>query len=387
MKKYDCIIVGGGIMASSLAFHMRKDGFTGSIAIFERDPMYEYASTPRSEGGIRLSFSTEVNIQLSRDSLEFYKNFERDMAIDGEQPQIHFTQHGYLYLGTKDNMSNYIENAKMQNRLGAHMEELSVEDVQKFVPELRVEDLTGAVFDTDAGTMDPYTVLQFFVKNAKSLDVEYIYEAVQSIQAENGKITGIKLESGKEIQSSIVVNACGAWSGLMSQTIGIEIPVRPFRYQVYCLDLTKKFTKRVPLTFDPTGIYFRSEGEKIITGLPHKDPDSFEFVLEKASFEESIWPILAERSPNFEQMKLERGWVGLYDYNTIDQNAIIGGHPDMKGYYIITGFSGHGFQQAPAAGKGLAELICRGKYETIDLSQLSIERFAKNELILETAIL
>jgi len=374
-------------MASSLAYHLRNDGFTGSIAIFEKDPIYEYSSTPRSEGGIRLSFTTEVNIQLSRYSLEFYKSFERDMEVNGEKPQIHFNQHGYLYLGTSENMQKYRENAEFQNQLGANMELLSVEDVKRLVPELNVGDLTGAVMDTDAGTMDPYTVLQFFVKKAKSLGVEYIYEPVQSILEENRKITGIRTESGEVYQSPIVVNASGAWSGLMGKTIGIEIPVRPFRYQVYCLDLTRKFAKKVPLTIDPTGIYFRNEGTKIITGLPHSQPDSFEFALEKGSFETNIWPILAERSPNFEQLKLERGWVGLYDFNYIDHNAIIGGHPEMEGFYTITGFSGHGFQQAPAAGKCLAELITLGKYQSIDVSSLSIERFAKNELILEQAVL
>ncbi|MGP7817903.1 NAD(P)/FAD-dependent oxidoreductase [Niallia sp. 01092] len=388
MKKYDVIIVGGGIMASSVAYNLRKDGFTGSIAIFEKDQMYEFSSTPRSEGGIRLSFTTEVNIQLSHTSLEFYKKFEKEMEIDGETPLLDFKQDGYLYLATNETLPKYIDNAKFQNKLGANIEVLSVNDIKKIIPELNVDDLAGGAIDRDAGTMDPYTVLQFYVKQAKSLGVECIYEPVQSILSENGKVTGVKVESGEEYQAPVVVNACGAWAGVISSTIGIEIPVRPLRYQIYSFDLATQFEKTLPsITFDPSGVYFRKEGAKISSGMPHRNPDGFEFTSEKSGFEEQIWPVLAERSQIFEQLKLERGWVGLYDFNHIDHNAIIGGHPDMKGYYMITGFSGHGFQQAPAAGKGLAELIRLGKYETIDLSSLSIERFAKKQLILETAVL
>jgi glycine/D-amino acid oxidase-like deaminating enzyme len=323
---------------------------------------------------------------MSRYSLDFYKNFEKEMAVDGETPQIDFKQNGYLYLGTSETMPRLAEEANFQNRCGANMSVLSADDIKKIVPELNTRDLAGATFDNDAGYMDPYTVLQFFAKKAKSLDVEYIYAPVQAILSESGKVTGVRLESGEEYHAPVVVNACGAWAGRLSKTVGIDIPVQPFRYQVFCLDLTNKFSKPLPLVFDPTGFYFRGEGTKVITGMPHSDPYSFEFSTEKSRFEDEVWPIFYERSELFGQLKVERSWTGLYDFNTKDQNAIIGGHPEMKGYYVITGFSGHGFQQAPAAGKGLSELIRLGKYETIDLSPLSVERFAKNELILETAI-
>lgn len=386
MEKYDVIIAGGGIMASSLAYNLRKDGYTGSIAVFEKDQMYEFSSTPRSEGGIRLSFTTDVNIQLSKYSLDFFKRFEKEMAVGDEIPQIDFKQNGYLYLGTPETMPRLIEEADFQNKCGANMSVLSVDEIKKIVPELNTEDLAGATYDNDGGYMDPYTVLQFYAKKAKSLGVDYIYEPVKEILQESGKVTGVRLESGEEYHAPVVVNACGAWAGELSKTIGIDIPVQPFRYQVFLLDLTHKFSKNLPLVFDPTGFYFREEGKKIITGMPHKEPYSFEFSSDKSTFEDEVWPIFYERSELFGQLKVERSWAGLYDYNTMDQNAIIGGHPDMKGYYMITGFSGHGFQQAPAAGKALSELIRLGKYETMDLSSLSCERFAKNELILETAI-
>ncbi|MFJ7726887.1 NAD(P)/FAD-dependent oxidoreductase [Neobacillus sp. NPDC097160] len=385
-NKHDIIIVGGGIMSASLAYHLLKDGFTGDIAIFEKDPQYEFSSTPRSEGGIRQTFSTEINIRMSQYSFHMYKKFEEEMAIDGEQALIDFKQHGYLYLLNDKTLPTYKEIMNIQRKLGVNAILMPPEEIKDYIPELNVADLAGAVFDPDAGNIDPYSVLQAYVRKAKRLGAKYIYEEVDCLLSEGDQITGIQLKSGEKHDAPIVVNACGAWSGELSQTIGIEIPVRPLRRQVFCIDLAKRFIKELPFTFDPTGIHFRSEGSKVIVGWGNDVPFGYDFHWERSYFEEEIWPLLAERSANFEQLKLERGWAGLYDYNYIDQNGIISGHPKMRGYYIATGFSGHGFQQAPAVGKGLSELIRLGKFETIDMSALSIERFEKNELVLEMAV-
>lgn len=386
VKKHDVIIVGGGIMASSLAYHLLRDGFTGEVTIFEKDPQYEYSSTPRSEGGIRQTFSTEINIRMSQYSFQVYKNFEADMAINGERAVIDFKQHGYLYLLNEKTLPMYKEIMRIQQKLGVNARLIEKGEINEYIPELNVEDLAGAVFDPDAGNLDPYSVLQAYVRKAKQIGASYIFEEVDCLLADGGQISGIQLKSGEKHLAPIVVNASGAWSGEFSQTIGLDLPVRPLRRQIFCLDTAKPFSKELPFTFDPTGIHFRSEGRKIIVGWGHDAPYGYDFHWERSYFEEQIWPILAGRSSNFEQLKLERGWAGLYDYNTIDQNAIIGGHPKMKGYYIVTGFSGHGFQHAPAAGNGLSELIRLGRFETIDLSALSVERFEKNELVLETAI-
>jgi len=396
-KAYDLIIVGGGIMASSLAYNLRKDGYTGSIVVFEKDRMYEYTSTPRSYGGVRHTFSIEGNIRLSQLSIQIYENFEKEMALDGDPAVIDFSQHGYLYLANDQVLTMLKENMKLQKSFGVDIQLLTREEIKSFVPELIVEDLAGAVFDVAAGNIDPYSVLQWYAKHAKRLGVEYIYEKVQTILSDgNHQITGVKLESGEEYHASIVVNAAGAWSGELSNTVGLDIPVRPLRKQVYCVDLTVPFQKRIPFIFDTiTGTYFLGEGPKVITGsregshMVEKQEDykyEYDFHLDKSYFTNEVWPLLAERSPNFERLKLEQGWAGLYEYNYIDHNAIIGKHPEMKGYYLLTGFSGHGFQQAPAAGKCLSELIRLGKYETIDLNPFSVERFAKNQLLLEKEV-
>ncbi|SFH02694.1 Glycine/D-amino acid oxidase [Desulfotomaculum arcticum] len=395
IKKYDLIIVGGGIMASSLAYNLRKDGYTGSIVVFEKDRMYEYSSTPRCYGGFRQTFSIPGNIQMSKLSLQVLKNFEKEMALDDEPAVIDFKQHGYLYLANEQALSLLKENMKVQKSYDVNVQLLTPEETKSLVPELNVDDLAGAVFDVEGGNADPYSVLQWYVRHAKRLGVEYVYEKVQALLTDGlHQVKGVKLETGAEYHAPIVVNAAGAWSGEISKTMGVDIPVRPYRKQVYCVDLAVPFKTDIPFVFDYLGTYFQGEGLKVIIGSREGSNETeqqdysfnFDFTLDRSYFNEEVWPLLAERSPNFDQLKLETGWAGLYEYNYIDHNAIIGKHPDMNGYYLLTGFSGHGFQQAPAAGKALSELIRLGKYETIDLTPFSITRFAENQLLLESEV-
>lgn len=385
-KKFDVIIVGGGIMAGSLAYNLMKDGYTGSIGIFEKDQSYEYSSTPRSEGGIRQTFSTEINIKMSQYSYQIFKNFEEEMAIDGESCHIDFRQDGYLYLLNNKTLPIFKDIMEIQEKLGVQADLLDQQETKNFFPELNVEDLAGSVFDENAGNADPYSVLQGYIKKVKRMGATFVYEEVDTILTEQQKVTGIRLKNGETFQATIVVNAAGPWSGELSRKIGMDIPIEPLRRQLFSIDTTMKFQRTIPFTFDPTGLHFRGERSKIVVGWANDVPFGYDFKLEKSYFEEELWPVLANRSPNFEQLKVESGWAGLYDYNPVDHNAIIGEHPSMTGYYIISGFSGHGFQHAPAAGKGLSELIRLGKYETIDMSALSVERFATKELVLETAV-
>lgn len=385
-NKFDIIIVGGGIMASSLAYNLYNDGYTGRIAMFEKDRVYEYSSTPRSEGGIRQTFSTEVNIKMSQYSYQAYKTFEEDMSVDGEPVSIDFRENGYLYLLNDVSLPIFEDILKIQESLNVKTEFMNIDQLQQFFPELNVEDLAGAVFDPEAGNADPYSVLQAYVKKLKKIGTDIFYEEVETIMTEQGSVTGVQTVSGEKYFAPIVVNAAGPWSGELSEKIGLPIPVKPLRRQLFSIDTAQKFDREIPFTFDPTGAHFRGEREKIVVGWANEVPYGYDFKLEKRFFEEEIWPILAMRSSYFERLKLESGWTGLYDYNYEDHNAIISDHPEMKGYYIVTGFSGHGFQHAPAAGKGLSELIRLGRFETIDISPLTVTRFKTGKLVRETAV-
>ncbi|GKV68844.1 FAD-dependent oxidoreductase [Sporosarcina sp. NCCP-2716] len=385
MNKSDIIIVGGGVMGSSTAYSLRKLGFNGSITVFEKDPTYEYSSTARSAGGFRQLYSTAVNITLSRYSLGIYKTFAEDMALDGEKAEIDFKQPGYLFLATERMMPAYEKQLALQQSLGVPSELLSQSELKGLIPELETGDLAGGLFCKEDGYLDPYSVMQGYRRQAQRLGVVYETAEVVQLLSESGRMTGVQLADGSVHAAPVVVNCAGAWGAALSEQLGVPLPVVPLKRQMYVFDTAKKLEKMLPLTIDPTGVYFRHEMEKVVAGFSDDVKPGIDFSWKRSAFED-LWPTLAHRVPNFEQLKLETGWAGLYDHNTADQNAIIGEHPLRGGYYVAIGFSGHGMQQAPGVGLGLAELIYKGKYETLDLSPLRVSRFADNDLVLEDAI-
>ncbi|MGX6444399.1 NAD(P)/FAD-dependent oxidoreductase [Neobacillus sp. K501] len=386
MQKADIIIVGGGVMGSSTAYSLRKNGYTGRIIVFEKDPIYEFSSTSRSAGGIRQLYTTAINIQISRYSLQVYKNFPKRMEIDGEPFEINFRQRGYLFLGTAHMLPALQKQVTLQNQFGVPSVVLSANELLNIIPELYIDDLAGGLYCYEDGYLDPYSVMQGYRKNAQRMGVEYISEEVDTILTEQNQVTGIRLVNGAEYKSPIAINCAGAWGVYLSDKMGIPLPVHPLKRQIFQFDTTQPLQKEMPLTVDPTGVYFRHEGDKILTGFSEDVEPGIDFSVKRSLFYDEMWPILASRVKNFEQVKVTSAWAGLYSFNTVDHNAIIGNHPTMKGYYMALGFSGHGMQQAPGVGQGLAELIHNGKYETIDFTPLRFERFAENDLVLEDAI-
>lgn len=386
MNNADIIIVGGGVMGSSTAYSLRKIGFNGRIIVFEKDPIYEFSSTPRSAGGIRQLYTTAINIQISRYSLQFYQKFPSTMQIDGEPFEINFRQRGYLFLGLEQMMPALEKQKSLQNLYHVPSELLTTTDLLNIIPELNIKDLAGGLYCHEDGYLDPYSVMQGFKKNAQKMEVEYILEEVDTILTSQDKVTGVRLANGTEYHSPIVINCAGAWGVYLSEKIGIPLPIHPLKRQIFQFDTATPLKKELPLTVDPTGVYFRHEGNKILSGYSENVKPGIDFTVTRSLFYDEIWPVLANRVKNFDTAKITSSWAGLYSFNTVDHNAIIGHHPTMKGYYMALGFSGHGMQQAPAVGQGLAELIHLGKYENIDLSPLRFERFAENDRILEDAI-
>lgn len=386
MNQADIIIVGGGAMGSSTAYSLRKIGFTGRIIVFEKDPIYEFSSTARSAGGFRQLYTTAINIQVSRYSLQVYKDFPKAMAIDGEEFGINFRQRGYLFLGKTGMMPALEKQKALQNKLGAPSEILSANELHTIIPELNIDDLEGGLYCAEDGYLDPYSIMQGFRKNAQKLGVEYVTEEVDSILVDHHQVTGVRLVNGTEYQSKIVINCAGAWGVYLAEKLGLPVPIHPLKRQIFLFDTEVPLKKEIPLTVDPTGVYFRHEGDKILTGFSEEVEPGIDFTVKRSLFYDEMWPALAERVKNFEKAKVTSAWAGLYSYNTIDHNAIVGRHPSMNGYYMALGFSGHGMQQAPGVGQGLAELIHHGKYETLDLKPFRFERFEENDLVLEDAI-
>lgn len=388
LNNNDVIIIGGGIMGSSLACNLARDGFGGTIAVFEQDASYERASTTLGVGGIRRQFSTAVNIRLSQYSLSVYRAFAELMEVNGDRPEIDFRQRGYLFLGSEKNWPLLVKHQQFQQAQGADTILLTLDETLKLVPDLSPEGLVGSSYSPGDGYLDPYSALQGYVKKAKSLGVRYLQQEVVAVLKRGGRVTGVRTRTGKVYHADIVVNAAGPHAGAVGEMAGIELPVVPVRRMVYLFAPPRPFDYELPLVVDTNGLYFRHEsGRMILTGKSKLDePPGVNFDWDRRYFEEVIWPEIAFRVPLFNELKLIRGWAGLYEVNLWDYNGIIGACPELDGFYLCVGFSGHGFQQAPAVGKALSELIRLGHYETIDVSELSYERIGEGRRVLEEEV-
>jgi len=276
-QNFDILIIGGGVMGSSIAYNLVNDGFKGRIAVLEKDPTYERSSTTLSAGGIRRQFSTEVNVRMSQYSLSIFQKFGELMEVKGERPEIELKPLGYLFLGNEKNWPLLVKHQHFQKSLGVDTQLLDMKATFQIIPDLNPEGLVGSSYSPGDGYMDPYSVLQGYAKKARNLGVQYL---------------------SKEV----------------------------------------------------------------------------------------IWPDIAFRIPLFDELKLIRGWAGLYEVNQWDNNAILGQHPELHGFFMAVGFSGHGFQQAPAVGKALSELIRLGRYETVDVSSLGFKRILQGEKVLEEEV-
>jgi glycine/D-amino acid oxidase-like deaminating enzyme len=388
-KIYDIVVIGGGIMGSSISYNLANDGFNGKILVIEKDPTYEFASTTLSAGGVREQFSLPENIKISQYGLEIFEHFDEIMDLDGDPAHAEFKQHGYLFLANEKNYPVIRENYDIQKGLGAHVALLSVDDLKKLIPHLNTYDLIGGSFGSRDGYLDPYGVLKGFIKKGKKLGVEYLYEEVTGIEVKKEKVEGVTTQKGNEIRCEIVVNAAGPYASAVGKMVRIDLPVDPVRKMAYVFDPKIKFDYDLPLVIDTDGLmYFRHEsGKTILTGKSIPDePPGFNFEWDRDYYMDVVWPQAAERIPTFETARLIRGWAGLYAMNRVDGNAIIGHLGDVKGFYGAVGFSGHGLQQSPAIGKCLSELIQFGKYQAIDLSRFSFDRFKTGKLVFEEAM-
>jgi glycine/D-amino acid oxidase-like deaminating enzyme len=385
----DVVIIGGAVMGSSIAYNLLKDGVDGKVLVLERDPTYERSSTALSVGGIRQQFGSKVNIDISRYSVPFYEKFDELMEVERERPHVDFRQRGYLFLGREEKWPVMKRLHEFQTSQGVEVRLLKPHEILEIIPHINLEGVVGATFGPRDGYVDPHGVLSGFLKKARFMGARYITDEAVKIEVKSNKIERVKTRKGEWIQSPIVVNAAGPFAREVGMMAGIDIPVDPLRRMVYECIPSKEFNYEVPLTIDTTGLYFRTEtGGRILTGKSKEDePVGVNFTWERGLFYDEIWPGLAHRIPLFDRLRLQGGWAGLYAENRLDHNAILGEHPEIKGFYMAVGFSGHGLQQAPAVGKALSEAIRLGRYETIDVSCLSMDRFETGQLVIEEAVI
>lgn len=380
MAKYDVVIIGGAIVGSSVAYYLREEGFTGSIALVDRDPQFEHAATTLSCASIRQQFSIPENIRLSQFTLGLFRRLKEEFGPDAD---IGFRENGYLILSTADGLPALRANHAAQKAEGADIVIEDAEALSRRFPWLSPEDIAAGAFGrTGEGWFDAHAYLQLFRRALRTKNVDLIHASVTGIERQGQRVVAVLLDSGERLEAGSVVNAAGPSAGKISAMAGIALPVEPRKRSVFVFEARERFSD-MPLLVDPSGVYVRPEGSVYIAGGAEAEEtdgpaDPADFEPDWPLFEEAIWPILATRIPAFEAIKPTRAWAGHYDYNALDQNAVIGPHPEIADFFFANGFSGHGLQQAPAVGRAIAELIVHGGYRTIDCSVFGYERIRDN---------
>ncbi len=375
-KVADIVIIGGGVIGLSVAYYLTLKR-PGKIVLLEKGQLGE-GSTSRCVGGIRTQFSTEINILFSLESLKTFETFKEEFGVDPE-----FRRIGYLFLATTEmDVSIFQRNIILQRKFGIPVVWLSPDEIRREYPFLKMDDVLGGTYCALDGYAGPNEVLSGFAQGAKRGGVE-INEGteVKEVMVEKGRVAGVKTGEG-EIFAPIVVNASGPYASLIGKMAGVDIPVKPLRRQVFVTAPFSLSPRTIPLTIDfQRGWYFRQEVDGLLLSGPLDQEPSFNTATDyEAMLEASENAIY--RVPALEKARIARGWAGLYEISP-DHHAILGEVPGLKGFILANGFSGHGFQHSPAVGKVISEWIVHGKATTIDISSLSIERFAKSNLILE----
>jgi len=371
---HDVIIVGGGAMGSSTAYHLLRTDPSLSVAVVERDSSYRTASTVLSDGNVRIQFNLEENIRISQHALEVLATFDEDMSTPTHRPEVAARHQGNLFMADESCELAATAGVDLQRDLGCDVEWLSVDEITRRFEVYHSEGITGGTFSQMDGSVDPSAVLRGYRSKAIELGAEYIEDEVLALLAEHRAMTGVRLRSG-DLRSGVVVNAAGAWSADLARPLGADLPVQPVMRTVYVVSTTVP-TAGLPSVFLPSGAYALPESEEtwLIAWSRPEDPIGYDFSpAGQQRFTDLIWPELHGHLPAFDSLQVETSWAGLYAVNTLDGNAILGEWPEIRGLYLATGFSGHGFQQCPAVGRYLSELIL-GLPPALDLGRLGPRR-------------
>ena len=394
-QSYDVVIVGGAIYGSSLAWWLgQMPAFQGRVLVVERDPTYAFASTSHTNSCIRQQFSNRTNIQISQFGAEFIKNFRSFMGGDPEVPHLTLQSFGYLYLAdTPAFARNLKESQQVQVSLGAQTRHMSRDEIAAEYPFYQLDDIIAGNHNTvDEGYFDGGTMFDWFKRLARRNGVEYVTDEVvgMSLNAAGTSVESVTLKSGATVGCGIVVNASGPRAVATSKMAGIDLPVRPRKRYSFVFDAAHPLDRDLPLTIDPSGVHVRSEGTYNLAGCPPDDDTDVafdDFGFDHSIWENKVWPAIATRIPAFEQVKVINEWVGHYAYNTFDQNAIVGPHDRVGNFMFMNGFSGHGLQQAPAIGRGMAEWITYGAYRSLDLAPFTYTRLEAQQAFVEKAVI
>ncbi len=385
MPSADIVIVGAGIVGSSIAYHLTEAGCT-NVLMIERETRQGLGSTGKSMGGVRAQFATEVNIRMSLHSIPFFAEFEEATGTpSGYKP------HGYLFVATTQRHMHYLRvNYERQIALGLkQVQLLGSREVVKMVPQLRSDDIVGGSFCATDGFVDPHCVMTGFTSRALERGASLWRGVnVKTVTVEEDRVSGVETTNGR-VSTRTVVNAAGPWSRTVAESAGVDLPIQPLRRMLIPTEPFNGLPDPLPMVVDmSTGFHFRPEGLGLL--MAWNDPE------EKPGFKTDFDPEFVEkvltravdRVPAFSELEVDsrRGWAGLYAMSP-DHHSILGAAPGVEGFYCANGFSGHGVMHSPATGRILADLILHGESKLIEARVLGLGRFAENRTIHETAVL
>ncbi len=376
-KTADAVIIGGGIIGVSIAYYLAKNGVQ-NVVLLEKGMMGE-GSTGKCAGGMRIQFSTRINIQISLLSRNVLEGFLTEFGVDPE-----FCPIGYLFLARRPEQWSILKsNAQLIQSMGCEVALLDCEEIQGRWPFLYVNDLSGGSYSASDGYAGPYEVLQGFIKGARRMGVSFIEGTkVTGIHTHRGIVKAVETAKGDKIVTSMVVNAAGPYAAKVAAMVGLDLPVIPLRRQIFFTDSYEPLPPQFPMIIDmDNGWYMRREGKGLLLAGQQDEKSSF---FEEVDFEGRAWS--AERAlyrvPILENARISSGWAGLYEISP-DNHAIIGSFPKMEGFICANGFSGHGFMHGPATGILVLELIVYGEAKSLNIHPLRPSRFQEGDLIHE----
>jgi len=389
--KSDIAIIGGGIMGSAAAYFLAASGKTGGVAVIEPDPTFEKAATTAGAGGVRRLMSLPENIRMSQFSLDFYAGFSDVMATPDHSADIAFRRQGYLFLTNADGEAALKANHETQRAEGVDCVLLDRDALHERFPSVGLDNVALACHSPNDGWIDPHAALVGFRKKAQSLGVEFVKDRVVALETAASSVTSASLEGGGAMEADLFINTAGPWVSEIAAMTGAKLPVVPMCRVQHFWHCAHEL-EPLPLVKDDSGAFFRPEGDGFAGGRPSFEIEpGFNWDVDRGYFanyfEETVWPLVANMVPKFNEIRLERTWAGHYAQNLLDGNMIIGrysaGHDNLL---TACGFSGHGIMHAPAVGRALAELALYGEYRSIDLSRMEFDRVLRNEPYAESGI-
>jgi sarcosine oxidase, subunit beta len=375
----DVVIVGGGVVGASAAYHLASAG-AGRVVVLEREDRLGAGSTGACAGGFRTQFSSEVNIRLSQASVPMITRFTEEHGLP-----LDVAQHGYLFLVRDEGLwGEFVRANELQRSLGVEAELLSADEERKLAPGIAVDGIVGASYGPGDGIADPSGLTHGYATLARRLGAEIeLSVETRRVVIDGGRVRGVDTRD-ETIDAPVVVNAAGPWAGELATTAGIDLPLEPIPRHVLVTGAFPGVPERRTLVIDAvSSFYFHREGAGVLMGMgsPNERP-TFETRVDERFIAEELLPKALDVFPPLEEAAVEHSWVGLYEM-TPDRHPIIGEVPGIAGLYLANGFSGHGFQHAPVVGKLLAELIVQSRATTVDISGLGLERFRAGELVRE----